>query len=233
MPAERHVFAAEERATSMPKMKEKIQAALDDGIGEEDCRVVLDGLLQNIRNAEEQSNKRLLGMLIAITAFQFVSKSQVDDFSILGFRITDLSSIERMLPVIISYMFFSFISFICSRRLMEEAYDSIFQKKYRSLYDQDLELLTRPSHTIKTYSLIIRRVKGSLYKVINAMGLSIGPALALLPPIYILYSIWTCLVKYGPLDILSIISSILSIMFIFQVTMLILGTHRAVNAEDA
>lgn len=182
----------------------------------------LPAILENIKAMDQKIGRRLVGVAVLGLLFELLTRSSVGEISYSGIQVTDHSVIERLIPALISFLYFESWMLVASRRLLEDFHDKIVECSYQSLWKMDLELYLRPPHLIKGYILLSREsagwrssaVRWSIYPILITLAVSV--------PIFLIYTMVRLVLKYGYFDLLTIVSFVSVIFFVGQ--MILFGT---------
>lgn len=188
---------------------------------------IMSVLLDNIRDIDNHLSKRTFYAAVLIGGFEFIKRASVGQITVLGIQFTEFSMVEKILPVLIAYLYFSCWAHIANRRLLEELYNNFVRCIYPTLGKNDLDVYLRPPNFVKTYDIIARESKGISRILIDVSVLPVVLSLILSVPVFTAYAIHSLLSKYGSDDLLALASSGLSVFFIFQAFLLIVTVNNA------
>jgi hypothetical protein len=113
---------------------------------------MLSILLENIREIDRQLTRGILTGNLLVAALILEVNAEVNEISLFGLKITNLSSIELILPPIISYLYFSCWTLVSGRRILEAVFDAFVKILYPELFRINLELQLRPPQSFKIYN---------------------------------------------------------------------------------
>lgn len=188
-------------------------------------------IIDNIKGLDRKLSGRLVTVTVLCVLFELLDSAAISEISITGIRISDYGILDRILPVLIAYLYFECIVILTGRRLLEEVHDSIIEHTYPDLYMKDLELYLRPPHLIKTYDILIREAPGRSSKILEW---SLRPTIVMIifaVPAFIVYSGWVNLTEYGYADWPSWIGIAISVLFLLQPILLLASLNRATGSS--
>ncbi|MEA3041095.1 MAG: hypothetical protein QOC65_584 [Sphingomonadales bacterium] len=197
-----------------------------------ETRAVLGDILQNLRELQKLISARILSLFVVVLATELVFASRIESVSVFGFAVRDLSILQRLAPVLFAYFYFLLETLLCNRRILEAAYGIGFRQAYPTLSAAGVERLVTPPEPIKLYSVIRNHVSGAKQRWIQSAGISAVLMLVLIPPAYLLWTIARCLMLFGPLDPLTVLSCVISLVLLGQAILLIPATVGAVGGPD-
>jgi hypothetical protein len=176
----------------------------------------LPTISDNIKDLDKTIRSRLFIILGACFLFELTSRAQITGISIGGFHIKEYSGIEKLLPLIISYLFFMSWLNLSTGILLKSLHDAILGSVYPNLYTQDLSKYLQPPHMVGIYTMIGRQTSGVMKFFID---LSIVPTALILMfavPAFLVYTYTKLIERYGVSDPLTLFSLLLSIFFLLQ-----------------
>lgn len=122
----------------MSMLSEKLENAVEkEGI--ENSKEVLELLIRKIENVNKSISSRFILMFTLIILFELSITSGISEISFGVFKLTDFNSTQKMLPLLVSYIYCNWTVLYAERRVADEAYDTIFSKIYPYFYNSDIE----------------------------------------------------------------------------------------------
>jgi hypothetical protein len=212
-------------------IREKLVTAIASPEGPDEIKSILGELLANLREVEKSIAQRIFTVLSLAILYEATVSSKVSQFTMLGFAISDTRYIVEIGPVVLAYLYRSIVLLIAERRVLEEFYDDGFKVTYPTLYAADMERIVRPSQSIKTFLILYSHLSGWLRSILSASAMLTGGVLIFSPPVYVVFSIYRCIILYG-WDLIAILVVIASAVLTFQARVVFFALGSALGEED-
>lgn len=198
----------------------KIGQAVRDICAEEGGGAELEAitplLIDNLRTVDQQIAHRTFTMLAFLVGFELLLRSALAEVSLPGFKVTDLSYVEKAAPLAIAYVFYSIWNLMSARRMLEVLYDLIMTERHPKLADHDIILFLRPPQPFKTLHLVNLVLKSRTGRWLDASGIPGMVVLFLVPPGLILLGLARLQAKYDGFDWLLGVPGVVALFFILQ-----------------
>lgn len=198
----------------------------------EEAKELIEQLIGNLRDAEKAISSGTLLMLALATANELILSSGISGFSMFGFAVSNLSYMSRAGLVAMSAVYFSIVSMVSIRRMMEEVYDVTFKRSYPGLAEVNYHEFCRPIHPMRIYYIINPYLSGFWSTGADLSVKIIGVILLFGPPAYVASSALRCFLRYGYTDLLTIVTSLVAGAFLVQALLLPIATMKAIYGQN-
>jgi hypothetical protein len=210
----------------MPKntIKKQVAAALADSTVQADADEYLKSVRENMRSTEDSIIKVGRTLLVVIIGFEFLARGAISEASIAGLKFTDLSLIQKILPVLIAYLTYWLHSLYAFRRLLSEAHNQVMEKTQPAIYINDLDYYVKAHSAFSTENLLASNTEGIQSKFIGNLTKPFMLVIALGPTLFEIYAFYRCFSAFGIHDLIVWVVLIVSVPFVVQSLLFIWGT---------
>jgi len=192
--------------------------------------LVYAAINDNLKNVNAQMNKRLLAILITCAAFELVSRSAIDSISLFGLDVKELTVVQRLIPMLVSYLYFSCVGWFALGVLLQDAHKATIASMFPGLKLVDVETYLRPSADVMLFGLVHGEASGRIQMLIGLSFIPVVMVIFLAPPIFVIYAAASLLAEFGFSDVLTSGSVALSLLFLIQGALLLSGAFRSHGA---
>lgn len=186
----------------------------------------LDVLRTNLRACSEAFDRRVRFLMIAILVSEFVAHSVVSEIAVGGSKISDLSVIEKLMPAAVAYAYYSMMHAVVYRRLLEDAHDESMKRALPAFYENQLHHFALPPSVLHVERIIAADSTGRFHRLAAGASWPFLAGLALGPAFYVAYSVANGFSRFGGSDPLMWISTVVGALFLAQVVVLFVASHR-------
>lgn len=184
----------------------------------------LAGIRSNWQKAEETIRGSIVFLILLVTVFELLKISAIQEISIGPIKIADLSFIQKTIPALISYFFYS----VCNVSLMFSTYRkihrSIVKSAYPSLVDAEIEKFLTPPYFLIFGDITFVPKSSRIYPFFNILHFLFVATVIFGPLAYNLYVFYNLFTFFGFTDIIIwlalIIALALSTMGVLLITTL-------------
>lgn len=88
--------------------------------------------------------------------FELLNKAVIQEITLGPIKITDITIIQKLIPVIVAYIYYEQMSYFIMRRFYIELHNVIILENYKSIVDNNLENFFFPVSTYTTNNLLLR-----------------------------------------------------------------------------
>src|SRR5262245_2210162 len=126
----------------------KIESNMAEALGDSTAKEYIQGQLESIRLSAHEAEKLSFGafqrMLLLAAAFELFRRAAVSEVSLFGFKFTDVALILKILPALIAFLFYRFVTQAIRRNALLEAYGTALKILQPSVYRFNLAVLAFP-----------------------------------------------------------------------------------------
>jgi hypothetical protein len=201
------------------KAKLKNAFADDDSFLDEYTSALRD----NLRDIEARTTQATRTLIILLVAFELLHRAAISEVSAFGFKFSDLSLIQKFLPLVAAYMYYLVSSLYVMRRLTREAHDEAIQLKRPTLVQNGVHYYLVPSSHFVTEEIVENASTGVVKSLVEKLSMPLMAAILFLPIVFSVYSYVVLFWQFGIKDIVLWFSLIVSIPFSLQGLLLYIG----------
>ena len=88
--------------------------------------------------------------------FELLNKAVIQEITLGPIKITDITIIQKLIPVIVAYIYYEQMSYFIMRGFYIELHNVIILENYKSIVDNNLENFFFPVSTYTTNNLLLR-----------------------------------------------------------------------------
>lgn len=205
----------------MATISERVSVALGDESSVTAARdYLLEAVRENAKSIEESFSKLGRAVLVFCVAYELLKRASLAEMSFGGMKITDLSLVQKALPLAIAYLYNRLIATLAIRRFLQELHFALVEKLYPSFVTTGLWRLALPGSNEAVNFAAIGASRGQGAAVLN---LSIPEAAATIlgPFLFWCYAVWTLFSGFGERDIFVWAVAVLSIPLLVQAFLLL------------
>jgi hypothetical protein len=174
----------------------------------------IDTLQSSKEKSQDQSRLLTLQLFLLFFAFELLTRAAVSEVSIGYFKISDLTLVIKILPVIICYTYYELISMGSLRRLKSIMLFELIQSELKPPKNDDLAPIMFFGTSYEAEELIARNIEGKTSIIVESLTLPLKLAIILGPILFIIYAYYRIFATYGFGDILSWIFLPVSLSFL-------------------
>jgi hypothetical protein len=137
-----HAAAAKDR---LMKLGDKVARSLEEDAARLYAPSYLDILTANWRELTTTIRKTLGLLLLAAGAFELIRSAQVQEATFAGLKISNFSSIEKLLPVVVAYLAFQLVVHQTTTVYYQRIHTSFHRTLHQVLHEQRLHVALRPA----------------------------------------------------------------------------------------
>ena len=198
--------------------------AADVTILREYLKMTQDGL----RGCVSEFQKRGWTLLLLMVVCELLLRSLVAELSFAGLKVSDLSLVQKALPLGIAYAYYALLSIVAYRRLLEEVHDKIFRMTMPALFKHNLQWFAHPPTPFHLDTIFEISLGGFLGKAFSIMRMPFIFVIVVGPPAYIIYVLFRYFSLYGMNDYYLWGSAVGSFLFMLQGVLLVPGVNKLV-----
>ena len=211
------------------ELSDKVELAFDQD-GAEKSKEILGLITAKIESVNKSIRSRFFTIVILVTLFELLSRSSISEVSISGLKVNDLTFVQKLIPLCVSYLYCNWLVLYMERRSADITFDAIFSKLYPSFYNIDVEDFSKPSENLRFFLLISRTYKGRT-KIIEHSTLIIMGALLLIFPSLVIRQIIYLYSNFEWRDAILIVSTILSPLLLIQALVAVKGGTNLIEGK--
>lgn len=183
---------------------------------------LLEVLRENERACSQDMKRYAWSLLVLALIFQFLLNASISQVSVVGLQLSDLSLLQKVLPVGMSFVFYCFIVTTTYKVELESLQGRIIKGIIPDFYQHDLELYYSSPSPILSDQIITSMFSGLFVKWWGNIVVFMVALVVLVGPIsYIGFAIYQNSQKFGLDDWVASLSGALSAMFLFHVAFIV------------
>jgi hypothetical protein len=207
-------------------ISQRIDELLSQPVNHDAAIKYLDVLRSNLRSCVELFDRRSSVLFLTVFTFELLTHAGASEASLMGLKISDLTLVEKLLPLGIGYLYYSLASIISYRRLLEEVHDEIMRVTAPEFFSRDLEYYGHPPTVFHIEAIIARGTSGRFRAVKSFLVAPLQLTIAIGPALYLVYAVGRLYWRFGVADPLVWITAIAVGLFLLQVAWQIEGVSR-------
>jgi len=207
-------------------IKEQVNAALSKESTHTAAAEYLKAIRENMRTTEDEFIKVGKTLLVAAVGFEFLARAAISEASVGGFKFTDLSLVQKFLPVIIAYLTYWMHSLIARRRLLREVHDTFIEKLHPEFYSNNLEFYSEPPSPFNTQILIFRNTEGLYSSLMDNLLVPFIIVITFGPVLFEVYAFYRCFLTFGWDSVVIWSALVISLLFLTQSVLFLLGINK-------
>ena len=212
----------------MATIKERIASALSSDDTKQQGRDYLQTIRENLRLSNTTFASRATLLLIAAVSFALLADAAVGEVTLFGVKVNNLAIVQKLIPIVVAYTYYSLFAIMAYRRLLNEVHDEIMRISFPEFYAQNLEFYCYPPSPFHIERIISSETTGRLSSALNTLNDPLVFAIGVGPALFEVYAFITCFRTFGGLDVVVWISLVASTSFIIQAFLLVVGINRLV-----
>src|SRR4051794_10949967 len=128
----------------MNKLESRIETALRISEEKQFATDYLDIIREALNVADGRLIKLSGTMIVLIATFEFIARAAIAEASFGGLKVTDLSLIQKLLPVLVAFLASRLVAITAVRAILLAAYNEMFRRIAPKMYENHLEALSFP-----------------------------------------------------------------------------------------
>jgi hypothetical protein len=153
-------------------------------------------------------------IVVAMTLFELLSRAAVEEMSFGPVKIKDLALVEKLIPVVVAYLFYQLVSQYLRWRSMEITYNYLMTRFHSAISGNNFDLLLYPSMPAL---FDLNRSAGEGSKLVDmqyTLGLVLIAIFMGIPFAFEVYAYYRIIVT-DAFDVLGVVGSLLSAALVF------------------
>lgn len=143
-------------------VKKRVNVAFADPKEKEFAKDYLAAIQEDMRYINTRFQKLIVQIFFLFFVFIILSGASVVQVTLGSVQLSDLSLIEKLLPIVIAYTYYELIGFAVMARLQNELQGRIVELLYKPIYDNYLDLFLTPSSALNTAKILSSGTKDFL-----------------------------------------------------------------------
>jgi hypothetical protein len=215
----------------MTTLKERIDRALTGTDDKESVGKYLDVIRSNLRDCTAMFDRRVQTLIIAIIGLELIAQAAVSEVSFAGIKLSDLNLVQKLLPCVIAYLYYSLATVISYRRLLEEVHDRVTGHLFPAFLANNLEFYGHPPTVFHLEKIIASDVGGRFGSFLDGLTTPLKLVLGLGPAVYVAYAECRLFALFGAKDLLVWISFVVTLLLVVHVFLQMVGVNRVTSNE--
>jgi hypothetical protein len=167
----------------MAKLGKAIAAHFAAAGVNDDAKFLMSAIAENLRAADAQMKHRMLWIVGLCGCMELVRQAGVSKVSVSGIEFANVHLILIGMPVIVAYLYFSFIATVWTATELQRVYNTIFESIFPELYTSDLDIYTRPLIDLKVFGIVNSMTEKRFATILGVAGLSILLPFVIVTPV--------------------------------------------------
>jgi hypothetical protein len=194
----------------------RVNVAFADPKVKEFANDYLAVIQEDMRYINTRFQKLIIQIFLLFFVFIILSGASVVQITLGSVQLSDLSLIEKLLPIVIAYTYYELAGFAAMRQLQNELHDRIVELLYKPLYNNDLELYLRPSSALNTADILMFGTKGFLSDFSKNLTIPLYVIIFFGALVFEIYAFNALFVAFGFVDIVVWLALLVSLFFLLQ-----------------
>jgi hypothetical protein len=207
-------------------LAERIRGAFSDPENEQVGRDYLEHIRQQWKDVETENRRTVAKMFLALVAFEFITRAAIGKISIGGLEISDLSLIQKFLPVVVSYFFYDVARLAAIGRQYKDVYHNVTKQVYPVLDKYKLDGLVAP---FRAWVIEIPGRDGN--KVLAGVRTLLYVFIYTAPLLIEIYLYYRLFVQFSVTDVTTWISLLLTLVFLAWGIIISLSKEEGVELD--
>lgn len=171
----------------MIRIPDRIEAVIADPGSAENIDGFLKELIKNLRELDTKVERLILQFIFLYFGFELITQAAIAEISLGAFKVSDLSLIQKLMPIIIVTTWYEIISMLTIRKFTSTAFDKVMEKTQEKLYKNDLHQLMLPPNSERFIFWITRNNTGLISKILVLIYLGLGLFVFIIGPMAIYF----------------------------------------------
>lgn len=185
------------------KIRQQVNRLLSDASNRVEAKEFLSVIRDNWHIAEDSIEKHVRIALTLVIIFELLARAAVSEVSISGFKLTDLSLLQKLLPLGFAYLAYQVSALYSRRRLMIELHDEMVKSILPGFHANNLGYYAHPPQSsFNTEQLLSANTQGWLSQWIHNLSAPIWFVTILGPPTFQIYAYYRLFDLFGFADVL-------------------------------
>lgn len=179
------------------RISDRIQAAMEDPSVVKSIDGFLEELIKNLRELDAKVERLIFQFIFLYLGFELITQAAIAEISLGAFKVSDLSLVQKLMPIIIVITWYEMISMLTIRKFSSTAFERIMEKTHEKLFENDLHQLMLPPNSERLISWITGIKKGlssnllvSIYFMLGLLVFFLGPMAIYFRMFYQLFSLF-------------------------------------------
>jgi hypothetical protein len=200
----------------MNKLESRIETALRISEEKQFATDYLDIIREALNVADGRLIKLSGTMIVLIATFEFIARAAIAEASFGGLKVTDLSLIQKLLPVLVAFLASRLVAITAVRAILLAAYNEMFRRIAPKMYENHLEALSFPPSF--SAELLLGRFSSSKTAVDVVGFITVGGILLLIvgPLAFECYAYFRNFVAFGYSDVTIWLTLLIVLLLSFQ-----------------
>jgi hypothetical protein len=153
-----------------------------------------------LKASVSEYQKRAWTLLLLMVVCELLLRSLVAELSFAGLKVSDLSLIQKALPVGIAYAYYALMSVVAYRRLLEEVHDAAFEMAMPAISKHHFEWFAHPPTPFHLDKIFESSLEGPMRTAFSIMRVPFLATIVFGPPAYVMYVLSRYFSVYGLKD---------------------------------
>lgn len=175
----------------------------------------LEELRGQIKDGQQLRGRLMLLLLLIAGFFELVVRRAVVEFDLGIIRISDLSLVMKLLPVVFSFVFAYVMSSVSTTGMMRALHSEILRKAQPAVAGSSVKELLLPQSVFSIINVIDAFQTGKMKVTPLAFFVTmIFASVMVLPSVVVVYMFWRCFGAFGAGDWMVWVSCVLSALMV-------------------
>lgn len=194
-----------------------IQDVVNDEASQEFLPDYLGAIHGNMDKTVSRIYTSTVTIVVLVVLFELARNSIVSEFSLGPIRISDLSLLQKLVPVAIAYTYYGLASLLATVGLQRALIDAIYAEQYPVYYAHHLEYFYYPTSRVLAEVMIATRATDLQARLALLMRVIIQESIVrVLPVAFLIYAAIVGIIKFGWTDIVLWLGLIVSVILTLQ-----------------
>lgn len=194
------------------------------------AREYLTDIRENWRKLEKNLCRLLIFLVLLIVAFELLKKSAIGEISFGSIKLSDLSFAYKIIPILISYSFYSLCNITLTFKTYRIIHESVLRAIYPELIKNDIEKFYVPPYLTIFGDITFSPKHFSLYKLFDFLQARFVLTVIFGSLLFEIYAFINLFNLYGREDVYTWISLVISLFFILM-GLLVVIAHNDVEKK--
>jgi hypothetical protein len=200
----------------MTTIREHLDKLFSKEVDKDAANKYLEVIRANLRDCVAAFERRIWSLVAVLIALELLAQSAVSEFSFLGLKLGNLTFIQKALPAVAAYLFYSLATIVSYRRLLEEVHDAMMCRLLPNYYAESLQFYAHPPTVFHIEKVISSEAKGRFASALNSLTAPLLVTFLFGPAVFIVYAQVRSFRQFGLGDPLVWISTVITALFLPQ-----------------
>lgn len=189
----------------------------------------LDVIRANVKTSADLIDRRLALLLLTAFTLELSTQPGTAEASLLGVKLHDLTLVQKLLPIVIGYFYYSVLNAVNYRLILRQTHKQVMERTSSPLSSVGLEALALPPGLFQVEVILLTLAEGALLRPARFLFMTAIFVTAFGPATYIGFAVFRLFRRYGVTDPVVWLSALTTTFFLALVFVMVRLSNRLVR----